>query len=295
MTKAGFHIKIKTGGEPMIPTVDFYGTQVSRLILGDNPFTGHSYVEQVHTGEAMMDFYTADKCVRTLFEAADNGVNTFLALGHPFILRVLRQFRNEGGKINIIFQSYPVIPLEINIREMMACNPIGIYHQGGTFDYMVEQEQFDEIHKSLKLLKGSGVAHGFGTHEPETINRAEKEGWGVDFYMACLYNARKDQRGQQSGFITGKPKELVFYPGDPPLMYDAVQKAKKPCIAFKLFAGGQVFSGKTDDEIHDVAEKIINETYANIKPGDIACIGVFQKFRDELKTNIDIVKKYFSI
>ena len=30
--------------ENMIPSVDFFGTQVTRLILGDNPFNGHSYI-----------------------------------------------------------------------------------------------------------------------------------------------------------------------------------------------------------------------------------------------------------
>jgi hypothetical protein len=28
----------------MIPTVDFFGTPVSRLFLGDNPVNGHSYI-----------------------------------------------------------------------------------------------------------------------------------------------------------------------------------------------------------------------------------------------------------
>ena len=109
--------------------------------------------------------------------------------------------------------------------------------------------------------------------------------------MTCLYNARRTQRGQQSGFITGKPKELVFYPQDPPLMFDAIKAVKKPCIAFKVFAGGQVFVGKSPEEIPVVAENVLKEAYDNIKPNDIVCIGVFQKEKDELKENVDIVKK----
>ena len=110
----------------MLPTIDFFGTPVTRLIMGDNPLTGHSYVEDVHTGEEMMDYYTADNCVKALFTAEENGINTLCALGCPFILRVIRQYRNEGGKMNILFQSYPPIDLAVNIRQMLAVKPIGI-------------------------------------------------------------------------------------------------------------------------------------------------------------------------
>jgi len=275
----------------MIKTVDFFGTQITRLILGDNPFNGHSYIPDIHNDGEMLDYYTADKCVQALFEAEANGVNAFMALGSPFILRVIRQFRNEGGKMHIMFQSYPAIDLEVNIHQMMECQPIAIYHQGGSFDYMCEMGQTEEIHKRLGLIRSSGVVTGLGTHVPETILQAEAENWDVDFHMVCLYNARKTQRGQQSGFITGKPKQLVFYPDDRFLMFDAIQRASKPCIAFKIFAGGQIFYNKNEAEIPAVAEGAIKETFANIKPNDMICLGVFQKEKNQVRENADIVKR----
>lgn len=276
----------------MIKTIDFCGFTVSRLIIGDNPFNGHSYIENVHTGAEMIDYYTAEKCVEALFEAESNGINTYMALADPFTLRVIRQFRNQGGKMHIIFQSYPAIPLDINIRQMIACEPVGIYHQGGSFDLLVEEEKTEEIHSRLGMIRESGVKAGFGTHVPEVLLRAEKENWGVDFYAACLYNARRLQRGQQSGYITGKAKDdIVFYPGDPPLMYDAVMKVNKPCIVFKLFAGGQIFTGKTDEDIPGVVKSVFNDVYSNIKPADVACIGVFQKNKNQIKENCDIANQ----
>jgi len=275
----------------MIPTVDFGGIQISRLLLGDNPFCGHSYINDVHSGEEMMDYYTAERVLKTLFQAEEYGINTYVALAEQFILRILRQYRNEGGKMNIIFQSYPPVDLAVNVRQMMECNPIGIYHQGGTFDLLLEEEKFEEAHQRLEIIRASGVKVGVASHVPEVLLQSEKENWGADFYMACLYNARRTQRGQQSGFITGNAKELEFYPGDPPSMYEAIRKVNKPCIAFKLFAGGQVFLGKTSDEIPAVVESIYTEVYQNIKPGDTVCIGVFQKLTDQLKENADAVKK----
>ena len=196
--------------------------------------------------------------------------------------------------MHIMFQTYPPVELEGQIWQMMDCNPIAIYHQGGTLDLLCEEGKFDEIHKRLELIRSTGVIIGMGTHEPETLLRAEQESWGMDFYMASLYNARRTQRGKKSGFITGKSKNLVFFPGDPPFMYEAIKKVKKPCIAFKLFAGGQVYEGKTSEEEHGVTEAIFSEVYQNIKPIDMACIGVFQKHKNQIKESSDIVKKILS-
>ena len=69
----------------MIPTTNFYDTEISRLILGDNPFTGNSYIPHVHDRNEMLDYYTANTVVDALFEAEENGINTFMALADPFI------------------------------------------------------------------------------------------------------------------------------------------------------------------------------------------------------------------
>lgn len=225
-----------------------------------------------------------------MFEAEKNGIDTYIALGEPFVLRIIRQYRNEGGKMKIIFQTYPAMDLYINLRMMEKCDPIAIYHQGGTVDYMCEMNQVDLLRNKTKRIKDTGLPTGLGTHVPETVIRAEEENWGIDFYMTCLYNARRTQRGEQSGFITGKPKYLVFYPEDGFLMFNVIQKVQKPCIAFKIFAGGQIFNGKMSEEIPVVVEASFKETYANIKPNDLACIGVFQKYKNELKENVNIAK-----
>ncbi len=278
----------------MIPTVDFYGHKISRLILGDNPFTGHSYIESLHSGEEMMDYYTAESCVKAMFEAQESGINTYMALGDPFILRVIRQYKNEGGKMNIMFQSYAGMDLAVNLRMMLKCEPIAIYHQGSTADYYCEQGQEKLLKERIKMIKDTGVIAGMATHVPETLLRAYEEDWGADFYSACLYNARRQQRGQQSGFITGKTKEhLVFFPEDRLSMFDAIKKVQKPIVAFKVFAGGQVFLGHEPEEIPAVAHTALKEAYDNIKPSDMIMLGVFQKHKNQLKENTDIVKKIF--
>ena len=276
----------------MLPQADFFGAPLSRLMLGDNPFIGNSYVEDWIPGEEMLDYFTADKVVETLFEAERNGINAYMALGEPFVLRCIRQYRNEGGKMNLVFQSYPAIDLETNIRQMLKFEPLGIYHQGGTLDMMLENGESELVRKRLKLIKDSGVKMGMGSHVPEFVELAEREGWGVDFYVTCAYNARRQKRGETSSFISGKKKDyLVFFPEDPPVMYKTVRSVQKPCIVFKILAGGQRIAKLPPDEMPAEIERAFGEAYAGIKPGDFTCVGVYHGRKNQLAENCAIVRK----
>ena len=112
----------------------------------------------------------------------------------------------------------------------------------------------------------------------------------MDFYMTCLYNYRNQRKGQKSSFFSKKPKYVVFFPEDPPKMYEVIQQISKPCVAFKIFAGGQIFNDKTPEEVPSVLESVFTNVYTNIKPNDVACIGVYQKFKDQIKENAEIAK-----
>ena len=49
-------------------TVNFFGHQVSKLIVGDNPMTGHSYIEDQITGKEMKSWYTAERIKEALYD-----------------------------------------------------------------------------------------------------------------------------------------------------------------------------------------------------------------------------------
>ena len=276
----------------LLPTVNFLGHTVTRMIVGDNPQTGHSYIEDRISGAEMKEFYTPEKILETLFVIQDAGYNTIMPLSSPANLEILKKFRKLGGKLNIVFQPYTPLPLAESLPMMLELEPIGIYHQGTKTDFYNETGDFETFFGNLELLRNSGVRFGIGTHVPETVLRAEKEGWGADFYALCMYNARRNRKGEDSGFITGKTKaELVFCPDDRFDAYKVVQQVKKPFIAYKIFAGGQIFTGHTPEEYPAVAERFIRETYANIKPGDVACVGVFQRDTDQARGNAEIVRR----
>ena len=274
-------------------TVDFFGEKLSRLIMGDNPFNGHSYVPEIYDGEEMMDYYTAENAVKAMFEAEINGITACMPLATDYMLRVLRDYRNQGGNMAIIFQPYPAIPLAINIRMMMALEPIAIYHQGTTTDNLTESGDVQTLKDNIKMLKDTGLPIGLGTHVPETVMRSEQEDWGVDFYSTCLCNARRGDEGRQSGFITGETKKLVFRIDDRFDMYDVVSAVSKPFILYKLFAGGQIFYDKSEEQCREAIYDAFKEADARIKPSDMLCIGVYQKYKNQLKENVDIYKSTY--
>ena len=239
----------------------------------------------------MFDYYQSDKVIEALFTAEQNGINTYMALADNFLIRLFQQYRREGGKMRIMFQTWPSHDLQANIYQMMDCEPVAIYHQGSTLEEFLREDKKEILLKRIELIRSTGVYTGIGTHVPEIVLQAERENWGLDFYMTCLYNYQNQRKGEQSSFFTNKPKYVVFYEEDPPKMYEVIKQVDKPCVAFKIFAGGQVFNNKTPDQIPGVLESVYTSVFTNIKPGDVACIGVYQKFSNQIKENADAANK----
>lgn len=277
-------------------TVDFFGHQVSKLIVGDNPMSGHSYIEHITTGREMKTYYTSERIKEAMFLMEEQGYNTMLPLADPFMVRIIQEYQREGGKMKFIFQPYMPMDQQVSIWSMMGCdNVIGIYHQGTTTDYLYETNQCEKILETIELYRQMGVPVGLGSHRPDVIEKSEREGWPVDFYLACLQNARKGREGEPSGFLSGKAKVgLHFYPEDRPVMLETLKKVSKPIIAFKLFAGGQMFVGKTEEEKRETIKGVYEEVFTALKPNDLGAIGVFQRDGDQITENAELYREWYN-
>lgn len=274
--------------------VDFYGKKVSKLIVGDNPITGHSYITYRITGAEMVDYYTTENVLKLLFEMEELGINTMLPLAHPYILRVLGEYKRAGGKMQFIFQPYVPMNQIVSMREMAALEPIGIYHQGTTTDYNHETGNDAATLEQIKKFKEMGIPVGVGTHRPDVIQTSEREGWEVDFYMACMHNGRRGREGEPSGFLSGKTKDtLSFFPKDRPIMLETLKTVEKPIIAFKIFAGGQMLVDKEPAEKRQIIKGVYEEVFPALKPNDFAAMGVFQKNEDQLRENVSIYNEWY--
>lgn len=273
--------------------VNFFGYNVSKLILGDNPFNGHSYITDYISGDEMSAFHTEAKIFEILDYAESLGINTMLPLADPYIIRVLQHYRNNGGKMNFIFQLYAPMRLDVTMRQIMTVDPIGVYISGSLTDSRYETDKNEETLERLAALKPLGIKVGLGTHHPEVIALSERENWNPDFYLACVYNFRRNREGQESGFITGKSKTgVVALPRDRAIMLDALKDVKKPIVAFKFFAGGQSLVNKTEEERYSVIYDAYDTVFSSLKKDDFGAIGIFQKYHDQLGEDVSVFNKW---
>lgn len=276
--------------------VDFLGHKVSKLIIGDNPMSGHSYIEDKTTGADMKKYYTAENIKATLKHIEELGFNAMLPLADPYMVRLVDEYQQAGGNLKYIWQPYMPMDQQVSMRQLKAVKgTIGTYHQGTTTDFLFENGKIDQIKENIKMWRELGTPVGLASHYPEVIERCEEEDWGADFYLTSLHNARRGRIGEPSGFLSGKTKSNIrFYPADRPLMLDVVKQLKKPVIAYKIFAGGQMFIGKTEEEKREIIKEVYEEVFSALKPNDIAAIGVFQRDMDELKEDLDLYEEWYA-
>ena len=152
--------------------VNFFGHEISKLIVGDNPMTGHSYIEDKTPSSEMLDYYTAENIKATLKHMEELGVNGMLPLADPYIVRLLKEHQSAGGQIQYIWQPYMPLDQQVSMREMSKLNTIGIYHQGTTTDFNFEKGNIDVIKENIKVWRDMGIPVGLGTHRPEVDRKS---------------------------------------------------------------------------------------------------------------------------
>lgn len=253
-----------------LPLVRIGGYEVTKLIIGGNPFRGFSHISRELDME-MREYYTDERIIEALFEAQKCGINTFIARGDEHIMRVVRKFRDAGGTLQWIAQTAPEIKdWRKNIKDIVEHNPIAIYFHGGRTDELFCSGMSGEIIDAINFIHDAGLPAGIATHMAEVIEFAEEHNWDVDFYMACFYNPRR-------------PPGEVYLPQDRERMCQTIRRAGKPCIAFKVLAAGRHCD--TEENLRSAFKYALE----NIKPSDAIVVGVFQKYKNQIAEDAEIV------
>ncbi|MCS7252484.1 MAG: hypothetical protein RMK18_08430 [Armatimonadota bacterium] len=255
-----------------LPKVQIGGYEVTKLIIGGNPFRGFSHIS-AELNREMLEYYTDERIIEALLEAQRCGINTFIARGDEHIMRVVRKLRNLGGTLQWIAQTAPEIKdWRKNIRDILEHNPIAIYFHGGRTDELFCAGMIGELIDAISFIHDAGLPAGIATHMHEVIEFAEEHGLKADFYMACFYNPRR-------------PPGEVYLPQDRERMCQTIRKTSKPCIAFKVLAAGRHCD--TEENLRSALKYAIE----NIKPCDAIVVGVFQKYKNQIAEDVEIVKQ----
>ena len=76
----------------MLPTVEFCGLTVTRLIIGANPFGGYSH-QNPERDEEMRSYYAVPRIIETWRRAEAAGINTMITNNEtPHVLQAVREY-----------------------------------------------------------------------------------------------------------------------------------------------------------------------------------------------------------
>jgi hypothetical protein len=267
------------------PRMKFGSVEISRLVLGVNPFYGYAHFNSIY-GQMMQDWYTQEKVVEVMLRAQEFGIN---ALNYVELSRGpddWKRFVAAGGKMHLIPQVTAGVDTAKMVREM---KPVGLQRQGEVVDKAWQDGDMKSVQEWCKLARQLGVLVGVGTHKPEVIEYVEEKGWDVDFYAGCVYNRTRtvqEWKKALGGEMMEMPKD-IYMQSDPPRMYKVMRQTKRPCFAFKILAAGRI---ATDSEV----EQAFRTAFQSLKPIDGVYVGMCPRVKDEVKLNAELVARIVS-
>lgn len=269
---------------PLLPTMRLGKHQVTRLIIGANPFYGYSHFNKL-LSDHMLEWCTPENVCKTLRQCEQNGINTWQFSQGGRGIQDLQRFREEGGKLHAFLLSGRPMEEDLSMLPRLAkLNLIGMVHHGGTTDRRWRAGEQNKIKEFLKAVRDTGVLVGLSTHNPIVLETTEEQNWDIDFYMGCVYQVSRTKEEFEK-LLGQAPLGEPFLPNDPPRMFRAIRQSKKTCLAFKILAAGRVTdSPKQIDQAFRTA-------FESIKPQDGVIVGMYPKFTDQVRDNAQRVRR----
>lgn len=256
----------------MLPTVDFCGLTVTRLVLGANPFGGYSH-QNPKRDQDMRAYYTIPRIKETWARAEAAGINTMVTNNEtPHVLQATREYLEAGGKLQWIAQ--------VNLREkadmasavdeVVAIGCQALYFHGALVDDAYRRDDADTLRRWCDYARSKGVPVGVAGHAPEAhlwVNGLDI----VDFHAVCFFNCGSVHTG-------GGEK---FRLADVPRAVDAIRRIQKPCIGYKIMGSGRID-----------ARMAFEHAFEQIKPTDVVNVGMHRGDNDRMvEENAQLVRE----
>ena len=291
----GAHAAEAAAGE-LLPTVSLGTHRVTRFIVGSNPVYGYSHFNRQYD-QHMTEWFTDERIVKLLSDCEKAGINTWQASFNHTMARQFPKIREAGCKIQFIClaaswhldENLPRTPdavVEGTIKCAQAAakyNPVGIAFHGWATDMLFRAGKIDGLRDFVKAVHDLGVAAGISTHNPAILDVLEQKDFSNEFYMASLhYLSRRPEDWQRE--IGVQPVGEGYIAADPPRMCDAVRKARKTCLVYKVLAAGRRCGSQAE------LRSAFEFAYKNIKPTDACIVGLYPRYSDQVSENTRMVR-----
>jgi hypothetical protein len=254
----------------MLPTVDFCGLRLTRLLLGANPFGGYSHQNRERDHE-MVAYNTPERIRETWERAWAAGINTMVTNNEtPHVIATTTAYLAEGGPLQWIAQvNRGQNPnFETALDRVAEIGAKAAYLHGGVMDALYEQGDADTLRRAIRHGQSLGLPMGCAGHAPETHAWIDSLDL-VDFHVVCFFNCGSVHRGRGDHFKLGDPFRAVEF----------IQRQAKPCIGYKIMGAGRLD-----------AQMAFEFAFENIKPGDVVNVGMHRGDRDDMvEANVALV------
>lgn len=240
-------------------TVDIGGVRVSRLAIGGNPFSGFSH-QGPDRDRQMSRYYTVARIKQTLARAEAAGINTFFGRADNFVMRILQEYWDEGGRIQWFSQTAAERPdFLANIAAAAAHGASGIYLHGGQTDHFHHNGQTDQLAEALGAIRDRGLAAGFAAH------RVEPHEWirdhlTPDFQLTCYYDPAP--RLSDPRHVPSESEK--FDPAHRDAMAGLIGTLKASAVHYKVLAAGRT-------PVREAFEYVARV----LRPRDVVLVGMF--------------------
>ena len=246
---------------PALPTVRIGTLEVSRLILGSNPFWGYSHKSQ-QLDEEMKRHHTDERIMQILDEAADCGLTALASPPDERWVNLWARYLDKGGRLKIWISQCHGHPEQMpeEIDRSIKAGAKAIFIQGARVEEQFGQDNFDVLRSWIERIKQAGLPAGAAAHWPEIHPELERRKFPTDFYYQCFYNVSKT-----SDYSSAEREKAVA----------TIKMLEKPVIAYKILAAGRL-----------TASEGFEHAFNSIARKDGVCVGIYaQRAIDQIRQN----------
>ena len=260
----------------MLPTMKIGDIDVTRLIVGSNPFTGKSHLDNA-TDADMKDYFTEEQVFAMFKRCEDAGINAVQSRGSMPVMGMVDRYRKSGGKLLWLAQTGKNFStFDEELDELMKYSPAAVCIHGELSDELYLDGKIDLLKELLEKVKRKNIPAGICAHFPEVLAYAEENGLAPDYYMASLYNLSQPDRSHDVN-----PEGERFEDSDIPKMYEVIRSLSAPTIALKILGAGRRCSDQTE------VRNAFIEAFSSMKQGDGVLVGMFDKYVDQTRLNAE--------
>jgi len=272
-------------GTPVpLPKVKFGQVEITRLLIGSNPFYSYSHFNRL-LDRLMEEWMTPERRLQILQHAERTGINTWQVHYNDPTIADFKRYRAEGGKMHwLLLADFELMKNWKLLAEVAKLGAIGVAHHGNRTDERFRAGQMNIVEDFCKAVHDAGMPAGVSTHNPAVVAHIEERGWQIDYYMTCMYRVSRTLEETRKE-LGEAPLGEVYLEKDPERMCRVVRQTRKTCFAFKLLGAGRTINRP------EQVEAAFRFVLTNIKPQDAVIVGMFPKFKDEVRENAEFVRR----